>query len=48
MVTASRSQEGLVVIVEDGTCCWMVSVEYRAKDTNTQDEAGNYKHFIDV
>ena len=25
MVTASRSQEGLVVIVEDGTCCWMVS-----------------------
>ena len=34
-------------MAEEGTCSW-VSVEYRGKDTNTQVEAGSYKHFIDV
>ena len=47
-VTASRSQEGLVVMVQDRTCPQVVSLEYRGKDTNTQVEAGSYKHFIDV
>ena len=47
MVTASRSEEGLVVMVDDGTCSQVVS-EYTAQDTNTQEEPGNCKHFIDV
>ena len=34
--------------VEDGNCSQVVSVEYRGQDTNTQEEAGNNKHFIDV
>ena len=48
MVTASRSEDGLVVRVEDGTFSQVVSVEYRGQDTNTQEEAGNNKHFIYV
>ena len=35
--------------VDDGTCSQVASVEYRGQDTNTQEEAGNNKHFfIDV
>ena len=48
LVTASRAEDGLVVRVEDGTCSQVVSVEYLGQDTNTQEEAGNNKHFIDV
>ena len=48
MVTTRRSEEGLVVMVENGTCTQVVSVEYRGQDTNTQEEGGNFKHFIDV
>ena len=48
LVTASRAEDGLVVMVEDGTCSQVVSVEYLGQDTNTQEEAGNNKHFIDV
>jgi hypothetical protein len=43
MVSASRSEEGMVVMLEDGTS----SVEYRGEDTITQEEAGYNKHFID-
>ena len=45
---ASRSGEGLVVRLEDGTCFQTVNVEYRGLDTNTQEEARNYKHIINV
>ena len=35
--------------MEDGTCSQVVSVEHSGQDTNTQEEAGNNKHFfIDV
>jgi hypothetical protein len=34
-----------VVLVEDGTCSEVVNVEYSCQDTNTHEEARNYKHF---
>ena len=40
-----RPVEGLVVLLEDGTCSEVVNVEYRGQDTNTHDEARNYKYF---
>ena len=48
VVTSSRVEEGLVSMVEDGTCSQQVSVEYRGEDTRTREGAGNNKHFIDV
>ena len=48
MVTPSRVEEGLVLMVEDGTCFQQVSVEYRGQDTRTREGAGNNEHFIYV
>ena len=48
MVTAGRSDDRLVVKVEDWTRSQVVSVEYRGQDTNTQEETGNNKHSLDV
>ena len=38
MVTTRRSEEGLVVMVEDGACSQVVIVQYRGQDTNIQED----------
>ena len=38
MVTARRSEEGLVVMVDNGACSQVVSVEYSGQDTNIQED----------
>lgn len=48
MVTDSRTEDGLVVGVEDGTYSQVVSADYRGQDTITQEEAGNTKYFFDL
>ena len=45
--TDLRSEDGLLVRVEDGTCSTVVSLEYRGSDTIIQEKGWNNKHFMD-